>query len=410
MIYAEYVQRLDYLPFPLDDLEKRLNSRPIKRWAYLVHDMDSYEDGTPKPPHLHVEMELNSSQKIDVVASWFDDKPERIEKGKSKSKKFMYENMLGYLDHEIESAQADEKYLYPRELVKANFDYSAVLDEAQKGIKEARERKREIPIQPVLDKICNNEIPHTRLDEHLSYAERIKYSRQIKEAYNIRDEKLALETERTMNVMYFYGAAGTGKTTWAKEYARKKNYTVFVSGSSNDPLQGYIGQECVIIDDIRGSDWKINDLLKLLDNHTISMVKARYSNKYMNDCKLMILTSVESIEDLYKGLKESQSEPIEQLKRRCTDILQFDERFIMAYHYSEGEREYQFVERVPNPTKFMTFAQQNTSLVNDVLDYMKESLNETGGNSQIDFDELKDDVMNFGKPVIASNDKDLPFE
>lgn len=410
MIYAEYVQRLDYLPFPLTDLEKILNSRPIKRWAYLVHDKDTNEDGTEVPPHLHVEMELNTSQKVDTVASWFFDKPERIEKGKSKSKKFMYPNMLGYLVHELESSRADEKYVYPREDVVANFDFSAVLDEAQRGIKESKEKKQ-IPIMPVLDKICNNEIPRVQIGKYLTNEERIKYSRQITEAYKIRDEKLALETERVMNVMYFYGPAGTGKTTWAKEIARKKGYSVFVSGSSNDPLQGYMGQECVILDDIRGSDWKINDLLKFLDNHTSSLVKSRYYNKLMTDCKLMILTSVQSIDDLYRGLKEYESEPIEQLKRRCTDVLEFSERFITAYHYSEGEKDYIFVDRVPNVTKMMTFAQENISLVNDVLGYMKEvgggALNQLGFD---DMEDIEDNLKNFGKVNIVPNDKDLPFE
>ena len=46
MRYAEYVQRLDYLPFPLKDLEKRLNERPIKEWSWIVHDKDQYEDGS----------------------------------------------------------------------------------------------------------------------------------------------------------------------------------------------------------------------------------------------------------------------------------------------------------------------------------------------------------------------------
>lgn len=407
MKYAEYMQQMDYLPFPFDDLENRLNSRKsIKQWAYCVHDKDVHDDGTPKAIHFHVMMAFASDQTPQNIAKWFDDRPSQIEKGKTPTN--TYDNMLRYLTHEIPSA--DGKYLYPDDEVVANFDFHEHMENVRHGVKEAKEKKKQHPIQPILDKICGNEIPRIRIGEYLSNAERIKYRLDIKEAYNIRDEKLAQETERTMNVMYFYGAAGTGKTTWAKEVARKKGYSVFVSGSSNDPLQGYIGQECVIIDDIRGSDWKINDLLKLLDNHTISMVRSRYSNKYMNDCKLMILTSVESIEDLYRGLKESQSEPIEQLKRRCTDLVQFDERYITAYHYSEGEKEYKYVDRVPNPIKFMTFAQENTSLVNDVLDYMKEALNDKGGASQVNFDELKDDVVNFGNPVqIASNELDKPF-
>lgn len=407
MKYAEYCQQIQFLPFSIDELEKRLRSRPVSRWAFLLHDSDEYDDGSPKPVHVHVMMDLNSDQTPENIAKWFDDRPSQIER--AKANKYAFETMCSYLIHETPSS--DGKYRYDAEKVTANFDFPEFMEEIRHGVKEAKEKRKKHPIQDVLERICNNEIPWAKLSDNLSDMDRIKYRRDIDAAYNIRNERLARETDRTMNVMYFYGVSGTGKTTWAKELARKKGYDVFVSGSSNDPLQGYIGQECVILDDVRGSDWKINDLLKLLDNHTNSMVKSRYSNKYMNDCKLMILTSVESVDDLYRGLKESASEPVEQLKRRCSDVLKFEDRWITAYTYNERTRDYDFVERVPNPTKFMQFAQENKTLINDTLGYLRESLEENaqGEEYQIELEELeqlKDDIMNFG---IVSNDKDMPF-
>lgn len=408
MKYAEYCQQVEHLPFPLEDLEKILRSRPVSRWAFLLHDKDTYDDGSAKPVHVHVMMDLNSDQTPENISKWFDDRPSQIEK--AKATKYAFETMCSYLIHETPSS--DGKYQYKAENVTANFDFPEYMEEIRHGVKEAKEKRKKHPIQDVLEDICLDKVPRSKLSDRLSDMDRIKYRRDIESAYNIRDERRARETGRTMNVMYFYGAAGTGKTTWAKEIGKKAGYDIFVSGSSNDPLQGYIGQECVILDDVRGSDWKINDLLKLLDNHTNSMVKSRYSNKYMNDCKLMILTSVESVDDLYRGLKESQSEPIEQLKRRCTDVMHFTERFVTAYHYNDVSKEYDFVERVPNPTQFMVFAQENKTLINDTLGFMKQVLEENAHGEEYqmtleELDSLKDDVLNFG---IVPNDKDLPFD
>ena len=40
-----------------------------------------------------------------------------------------------------------------------------------------------------------------------------------------------------------------------------------------------IKEDVLILDDLRDSDFKFTDLLKILDNHTKSTVKSRYHNK-----------------------------------------------------------------------------------------------------------------------------------
>lgn len=391
MIYAEYVQQLKHLPFPLEELEQRLKSRPIKKYAFCVHDKDTYEDGTIKEPHVHVEIECNSSQKLETIASWFDDKPERIEKGKSKSKKFMYQNMCGYLVHETESS--DGKYKYPYESVTANFDFADFLHQAQEEIKEAKDRRKNHPLADVLQKICDNEIPRLKLSLYVDDLDRIRYKRDIDVAYTIRDEKVAREVDRQMNVMYFYGPSGTGKTTVAKIIARKQKYDVFISGSSNDPLQGYLGQECIILDDIRGSDWKINDLLKLLDNNTNSLGKSRYSNKLLSDCKLMILTSVQSIEELYSSLSMRETEPITQLKRRCSTLVEFTENNLYFYQYSAGENDYIFDSKALNPVPSIQFHSHNKSYTDAIINMLQEVAEENGIDIKEQIQESKDTVQ-----------------
>lgn len=371
MRYAEYCQQLKHLPHSIEEIKDILTKKPIKRWAYCIHDKDEYEDGSHKEDHLHVMMQFYSDQVIDNVAKWFDDEPQRIEKGKYENRNYAYENMCSYLIHE--TPNADGKYHYADDEVVANFDFHEFMEQIRQGIQENKSRKKKHPIEDVLIMICKNEIPRIKIDRHLTDMERIRYDKDIKRAYEIRDERLAKETDREMQVMYFFGESGTGKTTYAKMFAKELGYDVFVSGSSNDPLQGYLGQECIILDDIRGSDWKINDLLKILDNNTNSLAKSRYSNKLLVDCKLMILTSVQSIESLYEQLGERDQEPIEQLKRRCSSMFEFTTEHMQAFAYNEEIKEYEPIGKpLMNPVKAIRIIKQNMPMINKMQEMIEE--------------------------------------
>lgn len=383
MIYAEYCQQIEHLQIPLEDIQKLMDSKSC-RYAYLVHDKDTHEDGSIKAPHLHIMMDFKgTSWTPENLAKWFKDDPQRIQKPTSKSYKFTYENMCSYLIHE--TPNSDGKYKYPPEDVTANFDFVEFINQIRKGVTDAKSKKREHPIADVLQKIMNNEIPRIKLSEYIDDMTNLKYNRDIERAYNIRDTKLAKEIERNMNVIYISGASGTGKTTWAKYIASQRKYSVYVSGSSNDPFEDYMGQECVILDDIRGSDWKINDLLKVLDNNTNSKVRSRYRNKYLNDCKLLILTSVQPIDDLYSNLKEHDTEPIEQLKRRCTDMICFTTNTMTLYTYNPDKKDYELKETLPNMTFMLTYLAQNKDSMIDSISKLARALEE---QSNTEFNEI----------------------
>jgi len=377
MKYAEYCQQIKHLKMPLNEIIEKLKSAPIKMWALCVHDKDTYEDGSHKEDHLHIMMKFNSDQTPENVSKWFSDEPNRIEKNKHQF--HAYENMCSYLVHETPTA--DGKYHYPDEEVIRNFDFHEFMEAIRQGVKEAQSRTKKHPIQDVLERICDDKIPRLKLDEHLSNMERIKYARDIEMAYRIRDERLGKMIDRNMTVVYMWGPAETGKTTFAKMLAKTQGMTCFVSGSSNDPLQGYIGQECIILDDIRGSDWKINDLLKFLDNNTNSLVKSRYSNKLMTECKMVILTSIMDIDDLYKTLKENENEPITQLKRRCATKIEFTKDTLLQFVYSPEMKDYKFVKKTPNPVPMINFFRSN----NDVLDKIDNMVNAIKEESELPF-------------------------
>ncbi|MCQ2486287.1 MAG: RNA helicase domain-containing protein, partial [Clostridia bacterium] len=200
-----------------------------------------------------------------------------------------------------------------------------------------------VQMETLLNAIATDKCRGYNYTDYCSIDFYVKHKKQIECAFEYRRNQLELERiDREMNVLYFTGASGTGKTTFAKMFCRSKGWSFFVSSSSNDVLDGYNGQDCVILDDFRPSDWKMSDLLKFLDNNTTSRAKARYSNKSMVYCKCIIITSVLSIDDLYTGLQEHETEPIKQLKRRIMGIMSFTHENITAYSYNPDTEDFDY--------------------------------------------------------------------
>ena len=101
----------------------------------------------------------------------------------------------------------------------------------------------------------------------------------------------------------------------------------FVSGSSNDTLEGYMGQDIIIFDDLRADSFKYHDFLKLLDNHTNSLTKSRYYNKAI-DCKFLIITSIKRPDELYQN---KTNEDLLQLYRRIKFYIDIDPKTGLIY-------------------------------------------------------------------------------
>lgn len=46
--------------------------KTISEWAYVIHDRDIKEDGSPKPPHFHVVIRTSgNATPVSSVAAWF---------------------------------------------------------------------------------------------------------------------------------------------------------------------------------------------------------------------------------------------------------------------------------------------------------------------------------------------------
>ena len=99
-------------------------------------------------------------------------------------------------------------------------------------------------------------------------------------------------------------------------------YDYCISSSSNDIFQDYKGQRAIILDDLRDSDIKFVELLKMIDNNTQSSVYSRFQNKVFVG-KMIVITSSVPIKHWYKDMQYSTSylEDLKQLYRRINSYV-----------------------------------------------------------------------------------------
>ena len=319
---CEVMQYIEYMPLSPEEIRNILESKSmVKDYAIVLHDKD---DNTK--PHYHIAIRFNNGVEFKNVAKWFGIEEQYV--GKIKGR---WQDILKYLTHE----NAPNKYQYSADDVVCNFDYSQAKE-------EGTGRKEEI-----INKIVSGEIREYNYYEHISIVEYDKYRKSIENAFKYRIDKIK-GVSRNMECVFITGDSGTGKTTYAKKIAKEKNYSVFVSSGSNDLLDDYKGQDCIILDDLRPSCMGLSDLLKMLDNHTASTVKSRHKNKVL-ECKMIVITTTLDIDNFFNNVFSEERETVIQLKRRCSVMLNFEMDYIHNYIWQSKSREYVYVGKLPNP-------------------------------------------------------------
>ena len=326
---CEIVQQLEYLS--LDKIESVLNGKDcIKDYAYIVHDKDVDDRGVLKKPHVHLALRFNNAYDVKHISQWFDVPQQYVSKVKGK-----WVDMLKYLTHK----NALDKFQYSDDDVVSNFNF---VEEIKNNDKSRDERKSEI-----INKIVAGEIREYNYHNYINIDEYDKYRKSIDNAFKYRLDSIK-GVDREMECIFIAGDSGTGKTTYAKQVAEDRGFSVFVSSGSNDLLDDYKGQDCIILDDLRPSCMGLSDLLKMLDNHTASSVKSRYKNKVL-ECRLIIITTTLNIDTFFGKVFSEEEETIVQLKRRCGLMLKFYMEHYEAYVYDPYKRDYVYYGDMPNP-------------------------------------------------------------
>lgn len=374
---CELMQQIEHIDMKKVErvLADKVERGVITHYAYIVHDKDVNEDGTPKKPHIHLFMKFKDSQQFKYIAKWFDVSENYINRIKGK-----WVTAIRYLVH----ANDESKYQYEDSEVKANFDFSVEKDKINNNGNGRNKRKREIieNITSGLWKFCD-----IYDEEKITGAEVVEYRNDINKSLEYRQRYLQLnEMERDMNVVYMFGGSGNGKTTLAKEYARKQGFRAYISSGGNNPLDDYMGQECIILDDLRPDTFPFGELLKLLDNHTGSMARARYYNKHLGECKLIIVSTIEDIDRFAMAMPDSKGEELKQLYRRCGVKMEVLKDVVRISEYDDELEHYILAGSIENPAAKKAYERKNRIRVKAIASVL--GVNECDSGSS-------DNVVNF---------------
>ena len=311
--------------FDPEAFKKFLEDNPrIKRYAFIIHDKDTNpETGQRARRHIHCMCELNQSTTLNKIAEIMKCEPQCIEKIKAN-----WGRAIAYLTHLLEP----NKFQYKDEDVYCNFDFVAV---RQKALNKKIQKEM---LNKLIYSISEGEVAQCDI---FNIAESHGIDRNyliqniplIEKAIKAFDLCATKDIERQIETIYIHGASGVGKTTLAKKLANERRLTVFISGSSNDILDGYNGEGCIIIDDVRSSTFQnYTDALKLLDPYTRSRFKSRYRNKDIK-ANLIILTSTKELDEVFDDF----SEEFKQIDRRIPVEIYITKSKITLKDKTSGE-------------------------------------------------------------------------
>ena len=101
-------------------IEQRIKSLTnLKKYAFIVHDKDTLDNGQPKKPHFHIVLTFSNATTSDVIAKTMQVEEQYINKIRTTTKSAML-----YLVHRNDP----NKYQYNPSEVIANFDYVEYVD------------------------------------------------------------------------------------------------------------------------------------------------------------------------------------------------------------------------------------------------------------------------------------------
>jgi hypothetical protein len=316
-----------------DDIEviisriKRLTY--LKSYAIITHDKDLLPNGQIKPAHFHCVLTFSNAKTIKSIADCIGVEMQYVEKIRTTTKSARL-----YLIHR----NNPEKYQYTPEEVKASFDYVSYVDDCP--VKQKRES--------IAQRIESGEIKQYNLCLYVTIDEYSRNYRYYQKCFEYRQNKLK-GVNRNMECIFITGGSGTGKTTYAKMIASQKGYACYISSGGKNPLDDYQGEECIILDDTRSSTWNLTDFLKLTDNHTDSLVGCRYYNKSIAECKLLIVTSVKSLDEFYENATKEDNEPKIQLLRRFKMVIEMTFDYMTVNYYDDNKKCHVRLCKMRNP-------------------------------------------------------------
>lgn len=370
-----YVQQLRDLPANDLDTLKDIVEQKIqpKRYAIILHDKDTDENGHLKVKDVHVMLSFATARHVSHIAAILGDKPQYIQVWRGPA-----ENGYAYLVHATQQAQKDGKYQYDPKKVIANFDYPTYLLQIQaKAIRNTK--SKDLTVKNLMDAMYAGILTRDEVESRLTGSQLGYYKRQIDTVWNkVLQNKAAewrkemIDKEKQVTVIWLYGTSGTGKTRFAKAIAKKTEQPYYVSGSSRDIFQSYAGEHTIILDELRPCVMAYQDLLRILDPYGLSsnvMAPARYSDKPLV-ADLIIVTSPFSPYAFWtkqfggpEGQALAQTDGFDQLNRRIGLTMEMQKATINLMVYDDASRNYTMWRSRSNPySQQTTPAAQNSAV------------------------------------------------
>lgn len=337
---------------PLCEVVKTRLEAAGAKLAYMYaifHDRDTASDHIASPvdsgfvaPHIHLLVGFKS-RKTGLTpagaAAALGVQPQMIEK--AKPGRHTPDNCLAYLIH---AKDASKHHYDARDVVTViGEDYCAIeaarrqswaQGQAHKSRKNAQER---LPL--ILEKAAQRELSKRDIlgnnDYYETYATVQGAAKAIDAALSAAAERRNMsEVEKlnagdfTKSVFFFDGSSGAGKSLIASTLAdclqRSYDWDSYPAAAKN-ALDDYLGEQVIVMDDVRGGAMSFEDWLKLLDPHHASPASARYKNKQPIAPHVIIITSSMSPDVFFSPEnstsgdchRENPDQPIRRILRRA---------------------------------------------------------------------------------------------
>lgn len=370
MMYTQQVAHLPAGDIPtLVEMIKKL--RP-KQYAVILHDKDMNEDNTHKSDHVHAMISFENARSVKNVAKQLNDLPQSIEAWRGEAG-----NGYAYLCHCTDNAKS--KYQYPPADVIASFDYVAELQQIEKSVIRA---KSNIGVEALLNALYEGVLTKAEVEQRLSGAQYGKAYRQIEKVHAKFLQKQAKawrkdmrQKNREVTTIWLYGAAETGKTSLAKELAKRKGQEYYVSGSHRDVFQSYQGEHTLLLEELRPSGAiAYDDLLRITDPFALDaevMAPSRYSDKSLA-VDFVIVTSPFNPHSFYENqlrgkytTASAHIDSFKQLLRRITLTIEMQQNEFFVAEFDDSKDTYMPVLSTAKPNPY-SVTNRPTPVVNPV--------------------------------------------
>lgn len=306
-------ERLKAHDNPLDWLEQQTKSlQHIEDYAVILHDLDTGAD------HYHVAITLKQPMRIKAIAQAFGQQPNIVEMWTGH-----IQNMWSYLTHQTTKAKAEKAdylpYLYNTN--KSRWS-DPTLQEQAKHKRIVAGNKKEVDL--LAEQIILGLITKRDLLRHEHVMTYWRNKTKLDRALQVRTESLIIDPP-SCKTYYIHGKSRSGKSTYARALAENRypNSWAFAS-AGNDPLQDYMGEKCLILDDFRPEDYQLNHLLALIDPyHRNRTHKSRYYNKGLAT-ELILITNVAPLDDVVQYYTGHNREDPKQITARIDKVIDMD--------------------------------------------------------------------------------------